>query len=626
VRTCLAKNADDRFQSAHDVLLQLRWAAEPVDESAPRAARRTVRLWQFIAAGLLLSVAALAARSLLARPEPRPPLPLTRFVFPMPADQAFTRPGRHPLTISPDGMRLVYVANNELLMKSIDSLDATPILGTNDDPTDPTFSPGGESIAYWSRRTGEMRRVSIGGGDSTSIARTLNPWGNSWSGDRLLVSEGLNGILEVPVHGGQPRRIIAAVDGETLYGPELLPDGDTVVFTAKPKTTSRWDDAAIVAQSIANGTRKVLIQGGTDAHLAPGTLIYMREGTIMGVRFDPGRLEVSGTPVPLVAGVAESSAKITGAGFYAFSTSGTLVYVPGDTGAPRTVVSVDRDGHETPLPAPAKPYISARLSRDGARLALGVRQLDGDVWVLDMKREVMTRLTSTRADERNAVWSGDGRHAFYVSDAGGGSTIFRIAADGSGTPERLSSSDDLEVPVSLSPDGKTLVLYRLKWGTAYYQIESMAVDGDRTPRPMSTLPFADPSIVFSPDGRWVAYASNESGRLEVYAQRFPVPDAAPVQISNDGGATPVWRGDGREILYVDRSRRMMSVAVDATKDALTAEKPRMLFQANYFTIALGRPFDVSPDGRRFVMIKEPESTQQFVFVQQWLADVARRLR
>jgi serine/threonine protein kinase/Tol biopolymer transport system component len=625
VRTCLAKSPDDRFQSAHDVLLQLRWAAEPADAPDPLVVGRAVRRWQFAAAGLFVAVAALAARSLLTRRQSPPVLPVTRFVFPMPADQAFTRPGRRPLTISPDGTRLVYVANNELLMKSSDSLHATPILGTDDDPTEPIFSPAGESIAYWSRRSGEMRRVSIGGGDSSPIARTLNPWGDSWAGDRLLVSEGPNGIVELPLHGGQLRRIVAAVDGETLYGPELLPDGDTVVFTAKPKTTSRWDDAAVVAQSIAKGTRKVLIQGGTDAHLAPGALIYMHEATIMGVRFDAERVEIAGTPVPLVAGVAQSSLKITGAGFYAFSKSGTLVYVPGDSAGKRTVVIVDRDGHETTLPMPARAYASARLSPDGVHLALSVRELDGDVWVLDIKREVMNRLTSTRADERNPVWSGDSRSVFYMSDAGGSSTIYRIAADGSGAPERLSSSDEFLVPVSLSPDGKTLVVYQLKTGTALYEIKSIALEGDRTPQPMFTLPFTDPSIVFSPDGRWVAYASNESGRLEVYAQRFPTRNEAPVQISSDGGSTPVWRGDGREILYVDRSRRMMSVAVDA-KDTLKAEKPRMLFQANYFTAALGRPFDVSADGRRFVMIKEPESTQQFVFVQQWLADAARRLR
>ena len=626
VRACLAKDPDDRFQSAHDLWLQLQWATEPSDEAhEARRAARSLRRWRLVAAASVVLAAAAISLPLLTAPPPAAARPVTRFAYTMPVDQTFTRAGRRPLAISPDGTRLVYAANGQLYLKSIENLAAMPIRGTDDDPSDPSFSPGGDWILYWSRRTGELRKMPITGGASTALARTLNPWGSSWSGDRIFVAEGREGIVEVPAAGGAARRIVTSAGGESFYGPELLADGDTLIVTVKPATTSRWDDAEIVAHTISTGARKVLIRGGTDAHVAAGALIFMRDAVVMGAPFDAARVEVTGTAVPLVTGVGQASNNITGAGYYSFAAQGTLVYVPGDTGDQRTIVSVDRHGRETPIAAPPKPYSRVRYSPDATHLTLDVRELDSDIWVWDADRELITRLTADRSEERNPIWDTAGR-ILYASDAGGRAGIFRVPANGTGTPERLTTAADLQVPIVVSPDGKVLVLFQLRSGTATYEIKSLELDGDRTPRTMTTIPFTDPSIVFSPDGKWMAYASNDSGRNEVYVQRFPASHEAPIQVSRDGGSTPVWPRDGHELLYVDLSRRMIAVPVTAGT-TFKAGPPEVLFQANYLTLPVGRPFDVSDDGRRFVMIKEPQpSARQFVFVERWFDDVAARLR
>ena len=408
VRTCLAKDPDDRFQSAHDLLLQLRWAAEPVAESAGAVtAERSARRWRLVAALALLAAVGAGARSLL-RSAPAPAA-VARFAYDLPVDQNFSRPGRRPLAISPDGTRLLYVANRQIYLKSISDLESAPLRGTNDDPSDASFSSDGQWVMYWSVASGELKKISVAGGASTALAKTLNPSGSSWSGERIFVSQGKHGILEMPAGGGPAHQVVAARDGEDLYGPELLPDGNTLLFTVRPAGVSRWDDATIVAQSIATGVRKTLVQGGTDAHYAAGRLIYLHDAAIMAVPFDGSRLEVTGSAGSLVTGVDQAGASITGAGYYGFSTTGTLVYVPGDSNQRRTIVMVDRQGRESAIPAPPRAYTRARLSPDGSRLALEVRDLDSDVWQWDLRREVLTRLTFDRADERSPTWMPDSK-------------------------------------------------------------------------------------------------------------------------------------------------------------------------------------------------------------------------
>jgi Tol biopolymer transport system component len=288
-------------------------------------------------------------------------------------------------------------------------------------------------------------------------------------------------------------------------------------------------------------------------------------------------------------------------------------------------VLLNREGRETPVAAPPKAYVRARFSPSGDRLAIDVRELDADLWMWDVNREVLTRLTSTRSDERNAIWTPDGRQLVYASDAGGSNGLYRLAADGSGTAERLTTSTDIQAPLALSPDGRVVVLMQLKSGTINYELRSIEVDGNRTPRMLTQAPLIDPYVAISPDGRWMAYASLESGRSEVFVRRFPSGTDTPVRASTDGGSYPMWPRLGHELLYLDLQRRMMSADV-RTGATFSASKARPLFAARYFTPPLGRAFDVTEDGRRFVMIKDSQANRQFVFVEHWLDEVVRQTR
>ncbi|HEY2150804.1 MAG TPA: protein kinase [Vicinamibacterales bacterium] len=630
ISTCMARDPDDRFQSAHDLLLQLRWAATPTSDIvlAQRSAKAT-RRWQYAALAAITVLAAtviMAGRILMNRPVRSTPESVTRFSYAMPLDQNFTRAGRRPLAISHDGTRLVYVANRQLYLKPTAELTATPIRGSNDDPSDAIFSPDGQWLLYWSAVSAELRKIAVGGGASTLVAKTLNPSGMSWSGDRLFVSQGKRGIVEFAVAGGAPRQAITARPDEALFGPELLPDGDTLIFSAKPDAATRWDDAEIVAESMRSGVRKILVHGGTDAHyLAPGYLVYAHDAAIVGVPFDARRLEVGGPPVPLVNGVGQAASNTTGAAFYSVSTNGTLAYVPGDAGQQRTLVLLDRQGRETRLNAPAKAYTRARFSPDGRHVEMDVREVDTDIWLWDVAREVATRLTFGRSDEANAIWTPDSRRLVYYSNQDGRFGLYRLSIDGTGEPELLITSPNVLAPLAFSPDGKVLAYFELRLGTAAYQINTFEPDGDRTPRSMLGAAFTDPYIAISPDGRWLAFTSNESGRNEVYVRRFPRQENdAPQQLATGGGSYLVWPRSGHELFMLDPERRIVSVPV-TTGRTFSAGKPEPLFVANYLSLPIGRAFDVSDDGRQFLMIKEPQTNRQFIFVEHWFDDLARRI-
>ncbi len=631
ISTCLARDPDDRFQSAHDLLLQLRWAAAPtsdivVAQHGAKAARRW-RLAALAAIAAFAGTAIIGSRFLMTRATLKIPAGVTRFSFAMPLDQNFTRAGRRPLAIAQDGTRLVYVANRQLYLKPGSDLTSAPIRGSNDDPSDAIFSPDGQWLVYWSAVSGELRRIAVSGGASTLIAKTLNPSGMSWSGDRLFVSQGKRGIVAFAATGGVPHQVINAHPDENLFGPELLPDGDTMIFTAKPDVATRWDDAEIVAESMTSGVRKTLVHGGTDAHyVSAGYLVYAHDAAIVGVPFDRRRLEVTGPPVALINGVGQAASNTTGAAFYAVSASGTLAYVPGDAGQQRTLAVLDRQGRETMLTAPAKAYTRARFSPDGRHIAMDVREIDTDIWLWDMGREVATRLTFSRSDEANAIWTPDSRHLVYYSSQDGRFGLYRVTIDGTGEPELLITSPNVLAPLAFSPDGKVLAYFELKLGTAAYQINTFEPDGDRAPRSMLGAAFTDPYIAISPDGRWLAFTSNESGRNEVYVRRFPrQDDDAPQQIATGGGSYLVWPRQGHELFMLDPERRIVSVPVVTGGGSFSAGKPEPLFVANYLSLPIGRAFDVSDDGRRFLMIKEPQTNRQFIFVEHWLDELARRI-
>jgi serine/threonine-protein kinase len=303
---------------------------------------------------------------------------------------------------------------------------------------------------------------------------------------------------------------------------------------------------------------------------------------------------------------------------YAISDNGTLIYLPGSS-LNRTLVWVDRKGQEEPLAAEPQNYGTPRISPDGSRLAITVAESGGsDVWIYDLEGEIPTRLTFDPAVDQFPVWTPDGQRIVFDSGrAGAFHNLFWKAADGTGQVERLTTSPNNQFAYSFSPDGKRLVFGEAT--TTDLQVLSM--EGERTSQPLFQSQFTEYQGMISADGHWIAYESDESGRFEVYVRPFPNVEEGKWQISSDGGTEPVWAPRGQELFY--RNGGAMMVVGIKTEPNFTAGSPEVLFTGRYTTSVLVTNYDISPDGQRFLMIKEGEGSAQINVVLNWFEELKR---
>ncbi len=343
----------------------------------------------------------------------------------------------------------------------------------------------------------------------------------------------------------------------------------------------------------------------------------------MVVPFDLAALEVTGDSVPVVQEVRQVENNYVD---YAISNIGTLVYVPSTStgGLDRTLVWVDSRGQEEPLAAEPQGYQSPRISPDGSRLAITVVESGGsDVWIYDLEREILTRLTFDPAVDSFPVWTPDGQRIIFDSGRAGTShNLFWKAADGTGQVERLTTSPNNQTAHSFSPDGKRLVFGE---GTPL-KLQVLSMEGERTSQPLFQSQFENKSKI-SPDGHWIAYESNESGRLEIYVRPFPNVEEGKWQISSDGGTQPVWAPRGQELFYRNLNRRSIMVVGIKTEPTFTAGSPVVLFTGRYTTFTgVDVNYDISPDGQRLLMIKtadEEEGQAQINVIQNWFEELKR---
>jgi dipeptidyl aminopeptidase/acylaminoacyl peptidase len=344
----------------------------------------------------------------------------------------------------------------------------------------------------------------------------------------------------------------------------------------------------------------------------------------MAVPFDPQHLTVTGTAVPVVEGLLHSTT--SGAAQYSVSATGTLVYIPGAFHSDeRSLVWVNRRGEEQSLPAPPRSYVFPRLSRDGKQVGAAITGQETQVWLYDLSRETLTRLTFDGTLNLNSVWTPDGKWIAFQSNKDGPPNIYWQRADGSGGLERLTSSEFVNFPISFSPDGQLLAYGEIN-PTTGYDLWILRLK-DHQAMPFLRTPFTESVPQFSPDGHWLAYISNESGRYEVYVQPYPGP-GGKWQISTDGGTEPVWNPNGRELFYRDGSK-MMSVEI-STQSGFATGKPRMLFEGPYLLSPATTPnYAVSLDGQRFLMLKHVEAAgeapTQIDVVLDWFQELRRRV-
>jgi serine/threonine protein kinase/Tol biopolymer transport system component len=659
LRRCFEKDRARRLADMADGRLDIDDARSGSDIDAPAfpSTSRTPERLAWISALLAVGLIAAALVAWAARSESIP-LETTRTVLsivptsetsegnPLEQRGRAARPTRTAVALSPDGKRLVFAAiwggPQQLYVRAMDQLSATPISGTSS-ASSPFFSPDGQWIGF--EANGELRKIPLGGGPAVTLCKASVLFGASWGDDGTIVfATQRNGALwRVSAAGGTPEALTTLQPGEYSHRlPHMLPGGRAVIFTIL-KGPDLWDDTQIAVRSLDTGRQTVLVPGGADGqYVSTGHLVYLRLGTLMAVPFDAVRLSVTGGATGVIDGVMQAADRNasyianTLAGQFTISDTGALVYLTGGAVAAgdRTLAWVNRHGTSQTLPAPPRSYSHPVLSRDGRNIALNTLS-PLQVWSVDIARGTLSPVT-VDGESDHAMFTPDGtRIVFRARVAGGEGNLYWKAADGSGVAEPLPTSGHSQTPSSWSPDGTMLAFMEEGESKGFFQFDIWVLSmNDRKTRPVLHTAANEITPEFSPDGRWLAYVSNESGRHEVYVQPYPGPGERHL-ISTNGGVQPAWSGNGGELFYVQGggfdpgggATALMSVSV-TTGPAFQAGRPEKMFENTALLTPWGRSYDVSPDGRRFLLTVTEEATTnlapaQMIFVQHWFEELKR---
>jgi tRNA A-37 threonylcarbamoyl transferase component Bud32 len=624
VKTCLAKDPDDRWQTAHDVMLQLKWIAEGGSQAgvpAPLVARRRSRerLAWGVAAVLALAAIALAALS-LARPRPATRAVRSSILPPEKTTYHFISDAGGPPAVSPDGLQIVFTARDasgkaSLWVRSLDNPAARELAGTSG-AMYPFWSPDSRHIGFFAEA--KLKKIDAAGGPSLTLCDAADGRGGAWNKDGVIVFEPhfREPLFRVAATGGKPEpatKFDAPRKETTHRFPSFLPDGKHFLYEAGSHTVGTESELhSIYMGSLTGEAPKHLVNARSKGLYAAGHLLFVRQKTLMAQPFDPASGRLSGDPFPIVGNVQEDPGFFTAV--FSVSDNGVLAYQEGGGSVDQFQLTwFDRGGKKMDTVGQRANVFSPRISHDGRRVVFAVGD-PGDLWVEDFARKVSTRLTFDPADDSYPVWSPDDSRVAFLSQRSGGGDVYGKFSSGTGSDELIFTSPVGKLPRCFSPDGLFLLFESLNSKTKLDQ-EVLSLS-DRKVAPFLHSEFDEAQGDFSPDGRYVAYSSNESGRFEVYVQPFPGP-GGKWQVSTAGGADPVWRRDGKELFYLAPDHKLMAVAV-RTGATFEAEAPQPLFEARMREDP-DRHYDVSADGQRF-LIATPlgdESTPPISLVQNW---------
>jgi eukaryotic-like serine/threonine-protein kinase len=644
LRRCLQKDPNRRLRDIGDVKLELEEIlanpkeaiAQPVSAAEPQTRLRRIFLW--IATVAILGVIAGGVAVWNFKPtEPRQPIRLVHY---LPEDQQFANQMWTFIAISPDGKQYAYSTTEGLFLRSMGEWDARCVSNAHESTAAPSFSPDGQWIGYWSMTDSKMKKVSVNGGapqtlcDTDPSAQVLDA---SWSDDdRIVYSQSGKGILSVSSLGGSPETLIAN-EKEMLFCPRLLPDGKNVIFTFGSVPYQ------VAVQSINSNQRKVLLSAGDAARYLPtGHIVYALNYSLYAAPFNPNTLQV-GKSVQVVDGLFRAGYQYMPQ--YSISSSGALLYIPKAATAAtpgRTLVWVDRHGKEEPIEAQLSLVSSLKISPDGTRVALSP-EIDGnrDIWILDLAHNnAPRRLTFDKGYDSIPLWTRDGQRIAFSSNRNGNISVYWKAADGTGKDEPVAGSavPGTEIyPLSWSRDGKTLVLMESFpiAGVSDFGIGALAMEGDRKYRPLLKEKYHEFQPQISPNGRWMAYVSNESSQAQIYVRPFPEVDSGGLwQVSTGGGNSPLWSRDGQELFYRNGSAAM-AVAVKTEPSFEIVGTPQTLFRGAYISQSSrlvnatlqAYLWDVSPDGKRFLMMKEAgtAASKRINIVLNWFEELKQRV-
>jgi Tol biopolymer transport system component len=628
LQRCLQKDPKQRLRDIGDARLALEGAFDAatapdtaVPATQPPAAgwRRTMPWVGGAIAGAVLGGA--VSWGLLTNRGTGEARSVTRFGITLPAIDRLPSATGTLVAISPDGQTLLYrtlrtgETGFRLYRRTMDRFDATPVGDLNAGES-AFFSPDSQWIAFTVGNT--LKKMPAAGGPSQTVAELPGrERGASWGSDDTIVSSAGSTLVRVSAAGGTPTIIARSDNGSELWYPQVLPGG-RVLYTA---SDPRPDAAELWVLVTETGERRMLLPGSAGRLLPTGHLVFLRGGSLWAVRFDLDRLMVVGTPVPVIEQVRVEPG---GAVQFSVADNGTLVYLPGGVATGRRLVWVDREGREEPIAAPSRSYNYPRISPDGSRVAVDMRDQDQDVWIWEFARRTLTRLTFDSAVDTYPIWTPDGRRVLFFSDREKTLALFWQASDGTGSAERLLTYTGALDQGSVSPDG-TRVILRVRGGTGE-DLGMLSLQGTPRLEPLLHSKFIERNGEVSPDGRWIAYQSNESGSMEVYVRPFPQVDSGRWQVSDGTGTKPVWAQKGRELLYVSSNATLMSTPILAGSSFSFGNPTPVMDLRDYGLGNAGRDFDVTPDGRRLLLMKDglqEAGSAQIRVVQNWTEDLER---
>ncbi len=656
LRRCLQKDPSYRVHDIADARLEIEAPAAYPSEVITGFRRPSV-LWLAACAAVMLLAGILIG------------LALTRYIRPSPSPSVVTSiikveashwlegerrswemelPSQTALAISSDGRFVVYSAIEEnpgpqakpqLYLRRIGQSEAKPIAGT-EGAVHPFLSPDNRWVGFQTSGTdvapGKLKKIPVEGGVPSPLCDVWLLDGASWGRDNtiMFVDQASYGLARVSAEGGQPETLTKPDPKREEWChslPSWLPNGKAVLFTVKRDGLDRQPWTCLLRLDTREWS--VLIQDAADARYIPtGHLVFLRQGTLMAVRFDLAKLEVIGQPVALAENVMQAFSMAefqnTGAGQFGISDIGSLIYVPGVIvpDPSDSLLWVNQKGEEQPVTDLRFNCFAPRLSPDGQRIAYATLGRENQVWVYDLATGTNSPLTG-EGRANFPIWAPDGKRVLFSWHRSLADNLFWQPYDRSAPMQPLTTSEYMQIPVSWSPDGKTVAFEELAPDKGLY-ISMLDVSSGRvTPFLKSPTPFNEMFPEFSPDGRWIAYTSGESKRGEVYVRPFPGPGMR-YPVSSEGGVMPVWAKSGKQLYYVWQDQ--MWVVDVQTDDGFATSKPRLLFKKSGLGLVSGpicRTFDLSPDGQRFLMVRgvqrKPAPVTEMVLVQNWFEELKR---
>ena len=621
LRRCLQKDPYDRLRHIGDAGIEVREAlSEPfgatplgVEAPLPRSSWRQGLPWALVGITIIVALTLVLIDS--GKTSER--MGSVRFSIPPPEAASLV----HRPSISPDGKRIVFEGHGEgeelgeftLWVREIDSETAKRLDGTEGHESH-FWSPDSRYIGFFAQ--GKLKKIDVSGGPAISLSDASRGFGGTWNrgGTIIVAPSGVGPLYRLPAAGGEPMPLTAldeSLQQTSHLRPCFLPDGRHFLYTALSKLP---EETAIYLGSLDSDRGKLLLRDSSiGVYAPPGYLLFVREGTLFAQPFDPVQLKVSGEPLPVAEQVSGSDFSVSESGILVYSNTG---FGPGTA----RLVWLDRSG--TPVATVADPggYGQVVLSPDQQRVAVSMYRSHSppDIWLLELQSNILSRFTFDPSADRSPIWSPDGRRLAFTSNRSGPPGLFHKAVGGSEVEVLLESGNRGFMKV-WSKDGYILYL----GGGA--NVLRLGNGEESEPRRLFEDPFRRDAFRLSPDQKWIAYHSNESGRFEVYVATFP-DFSRKKQISREGGTQPQWRGDGKELFFLQLDRRLMSVDLD-TDSSVGTRIPKALFQTRAGLGGLGQNYQycVTSDGQRFLFIEpvEEEYVEPIHVVLNWFEELKR---